>query len=114
MEDCRVQIPVTATFSQVLNLYNERVIERKYHLFSESVQSVKYPIEPAFILDESHLNSANGQLNVIKEINVSNIGNHMQDPDFNLDHTQKSIHVIASLLSMKGACSKESMKVPPA
>ena len=48
-EDCHVQVPATATFIQVLNLYNERVIDRKYHLFSESVQSVKYPLEPAFI-----------------------------------------------------------------
>ena len=89
MDDWHVQVPATVTFIQVMNLYNERVIEIKYHLFSKSVKSVKYPLEASFILDKSHLNLANGQLNVIQEINVSNIGHHMQYSDFNLDHIQK-------------------------
>ena len=47
LEDYHVQVPATATFGQVLKLYNERVVEKKYHLFDNSVQLVKYPLEPA-------------------------------------------------------------------
>ena len=38
----------------------------------------------------------------------------MQDPGFSLEHIQSIVHMLASLLSMKGDYSKESMKLPPA
>ena len=66
LENCHVQVPATATFGQVVKLYNERVADKKYQLFDEALESVKYPLESASVLDASHSNSPNGKLKLIK------------------------------------------------
>ena len=88
MENFHVQVPATATFGQVLNLYNERVVDKKYQLFDEALESVKYPLESVSVLDVSHLNSPNGKLKLIKDMYISNIGCRMQDPEITLDDIQ--------------------------
>ena len=75
---------------------------------------MKYPLEPALVLDHAYLTSENDKLKLMKEMSVSNIGHHMQDPDLSFEHIHRIVHIMASLSSMQGNFSKESMKLPPA
>jgi hypothetical protein len=115
LEKNHVNVTATATFVEVLKLYNDRVKDTKFHLFNNSLQAVKYPLEPASVLCPSELDRLNGKLRVVKEIGVSELSRHMQHEDFDLDQIKQIIHILASLVAMKeDALSDDSTVLAPA
>jgi hypothetical protein len=115
LEKNHVNVTATATFAEVLKLYDDRVKNRKLHLFQNSIIAVKYPIEPASVLCPSELEGFNGKLRLVKEITISELSRHMQHEDFDFEQIKQIIHILASLVAMKeDAFSDISKALAPA